>query len=83
VFKLIINKKVEGLREGGATDAKLQQCPSKEQLASWVEKLYQHDYTLQFYPKSNINENEWSKNHQMSDGNKNHEKHEKTLHKEN
>jgi hypothetical protein len=49
---------------------------------SWVEEFYQHDYTLQFYAKSNINENEWSKNHQMSDGNKNHEKHEKTLPKE-
>jgi hypothetical protein len=48
MFRLIINKKVQGhsLREGGAANAKLQQCPPKEQLASWVEELYQHDYTL-------------------------------------
>jgi len=64
-------------------------------LASWVEKLYQHDYIPQFYPKSNINKNKWLKNHPMSDGNKNHERnhamndgnknherHEKTLPKE-
>ncbi len=41
MLRLIIKKIVKGygLRERGATNVELQQCPPREQLVSWVEEF--------------------------------------------
>jgi hypothetical protein len=51
----------QGLKERGAIDTRQQQCPLKEQLMSWVGKLWQHDYTHLLSLILDIGENEWLK----------------------